>query len=113
MGEYLASIDWGRAVLVAIVAVGVGLAIRWFLVEFTDEVLGLLPFLRNGIVASILRRRPGTVPIAHWICDVCRSINDPTAARCYRGCRDRPEIVEPIPTGVPVEGSGGGRQPRG
>lgn len=91
VGAYLESIDWGGGLLVAAVAVTIALFVNWFLQASVEETLAVVPWLRSRI-ASVIRHRNGA-PIETWVCPTCRSVNDPAADYCYRGCGAREVLV--------------------
>ncbi len=94
--EYLASIDWIGAVVVAIVVIAIGLVVLRFGLAATSEVGTMLPGARDAASRRILDARTD-MPIGDWVCSVCRSVNTETATRCYRGCGSREEVARPTP----------------
>ena len=94
--EYLASIDWVAAVVVAAVLVGIGMVLLRFLLATTSEVGNMLPGAGGAAGKAILDAR-GDLPIDSWVCAVCRSVNTPHATHCYRGCGAREQLAEPLP----------------
>lgn len=86
--EYLASIDWAGAVLVAIGAIVVGLVILRVLIATTSEVGTMLPGAGEAAGKALLDARTD-MPVDSWVCSACRSVNTPTARFCYRGCGSR------------------------
>jgi hypothetical protein len=90
LGTYLGDIDWVGGLLVAAVAVTIAAIANWFLQASLDESLSVVPWLRSRIVSAI-RARSGA-PTETWICPTCRSVNDPAADFCYRGCGSREEL---------------------
>ncbi|HET7168731.1 MAG TPA: hypothetical protein VFI69_05970 [Candidatus Limnocylindrales bacterium] len=97
VGEYLASIDWAAAIVVAAVAVGVGLVLLRFLLATTSEVGSMLPGAGQAAGKAILDAR-GELPIDSWVCAVCRSVNTPQAEHCYRGCGRREDLARALPS---------------
>jgi hypothetical protein len=96
--EYLASIDWVGAIVVAVVVVAVGLVALRFLVAATSEVGTMLPGAVDATGRRLLDARTD-MPVDSWVCTVCRSVNTPTATRCYVGCGPREEVAQPLPGG--------------
>jgi hypothetical protein len=90
-GAYLNQIDWGLALLTAIVAVVVGLIVNRFLLAGTDEFIGLLPVLRSRLGLALLNRRKD-VRTEPWVCAQCRSVNAGVDEHCYKGCGPRDEL---------------------
>lgn len=97
VGEYLASIDWAAAVLVAAVAVAVGLVLLRFLLATTSEVGSMLPGAGQAAGKAILDAR-GDLPVDSWVCTGCRSVNMPQAEHCYRGCGKRDDLARALPS---------------
>lgn len=96
LGEYLASIDWVGAVLVAAVMVVIGLVLLRFLLATTSEVGQMLPGATRATGNALLDAR-GDLPVDSWVCVKCRSVNTPNAKLCYRGCGTRTELAQPLP----------------
>lgn len=94
--EYLASIDWLGAVIVAAVLVALGLVILRFLLATTAEVGHMLPGAGEAAGRALLDAR-GELPMGGWVCEVCRSVNTPAASHCYRGCGERSQVAERLP----------------
>jgi hypothetical protein len=92
--EYLARIDWLRAIVVGLAVGLVGLGINRFLQASADEIFGAIPFLNSSAANAVLRRRHD-LPTEPWVCTVCKSVNIPTASVCYRGCGARGEVGPP------------------
>jgi hypothetical protein len=92
--EYLARIDWLRAIVVGGVVVLIAFGVNRFLQATADEIIGAIPFLNSSAANALLRRRHG-LPTESWVCSVCRSVNIPTATVCYRGCGPRDEVGPP------------------
>ncbi|HEY7522072.1 MAG TPA: hypothetical protein VH720_00250 [Candidatus Limnocylindrales bacterium] len=92
MGTYLDNIDWGGGLLVGGVAILIGVIVNWFLQASLDETLSVVPWLRSRI-ATAIRNRDGA-PTIPWVCPTCRSVNDPAADFCYRGCGARIDLVD-------------------
>jgi hypothetical protein len=95
VGAYLESIDWGGGLLAGMAVVVAGLFINWFLQATIDETLTIVPWLRARIAYAIRFRRGA--PTLTWFCRTCRSLNDPAADFCYRGCGSRLEHDITIP----------------
>jgi hypothetical protein len=93
--DYLASIDWVGAVIVGTLLIAAGAIALRFLVASTSEVGSMLPGATDAASRRILDVRSG-VPVDSWICDTCRSVNIPTATRCYRGCGAKEEVGRPL-----------------
>lgn len=89
--EYLARIDWVRAIVVGLVVGLIGLGINRFLQASADEIFGAIPFLNSSALNAVLRRRRD-LPTEPWVCTACKSVNIPTATVCYRGCGPREEV---------------------
>jgi hypothetical protein len=108
-GEYLASIDWVAAVVVAAVLVGIGLVLLRFLLATTSEVGSMLPGAGSAAGKAILDARE--MPVDSWVCVVCRSVNTPNSTHCYRGCGAREQLAEPLPVdrSLVAAGKNGGR----
>jgi hypothetical protein len=100
VGTYLDAIDWGGGLLVGAVAVIVGIIVNWFLQSSVDETMSVVPWLRSRIALAI-RDRPGA-PTELWLCTTCRSLNDPAADFCYRGCGARIDQEFEIPVDEPT-----------
>lgn len=108
-GEYLASIDWGAAVLVAAALVVIAMLVLRFLLATGDEVRTALPGMTNAAGKAILDARTD-MPIDSWVCLTCRSVNTPTATVCYRGCGPRDTLGLPLhdgPASAPGRGQDG------
>jgi hypothetical protein len=95
--EYLASIDWVAAVVVAAVLVSIGTVLLRFLLATTSEVGNMLPGAGSAAGRAILDARD--MPVDSWVCAVCRSVNTPHATHCYRGCGAREQVEKPLPIG--------------
>jgi hypothetical protein len=108
--EYLASIDWVAAFVVAAVMVGVAMVVLRFLLATTSEVGSMLPGAGSAAGRTMLDVR-GDLPVDSWVCAVCRSINTPHATHCYRGCGEREELAQalPIDRSLVAEGKNGRR----
>jgi hypothetical protein len=104
--EYLARIDWLRAIVVGLAVGLIALGVNRFLQATADEIIGAIPFLNSSAANALLRRRRD-VPSEPWVCSVCRSVNIPTATVCYRGCGAREEIERSRPDGGPNAGGPG------
>jgi hypothetical protein len=109
--EYLASIDWIGAVIVAVVVIAIGLVVLRFGLAVSSEVGAMLPGARDAASRRILDARTD-MPIGDWVCSVCRSVNTETATRCYRGCGARDEIARPTAEEA-VSDAGGEIEPPG
>ena len=109
-GEYLASIDWVGAVVVAAVMVVIGLVALRFLLATTSEVGQMLPGATRATGQALLDAR-GDLPVDSWVCGKCRSVNTPNAKRCYRGCGTRDDLARPLPANPDAIATGhnGGR----
>ncbi len=94
--EYLASIDWGAAILVSVAAVLVGAVLLRFMLATTAEVGSMLPGAGQAAGKAVLDAR-GELPVDSWVCAACRSVNTPQATRCYRGCGTRDELARALP----------------
>jgi hypothetical protein len=107
--EYLASIDWVAAVVVAAVLVGIGLVLLRFMLATTSEVGSMLPGAGSAAGKAILDARE--MPVDSWVCVVCRSVNTPNSGHCYRGCGSREQLAEPLPVdrSLVAVGKNGGR----
>ena len=95
-GEYLQSLNLPLAIVVAAVLVVAGLALLRFLMATTSEVSRMVPGAGEAAGRAILDARG--LPPESWICTNCRSVNTPQASHCYRGCGDRADLAEPLPT---------------
>lgn len=104
-GEYLASIDWVGAVLVAAALVLVGLVALQFLLASTAEVGHMLPGAGRAASQAVLDAR-ADLPVDSWVCIVCRSVNTPNAKLCYRGCGNREDLAQPPPASADVLAAG-------
>ncbi len=93
---YLRSIDWVAAIAVAAGMVVVGLVALRVLTAATVEVGTMLPGALDAAGHAILDVRAG-LPADSWVCTACRSVNRPTARRCYRGCGVRDAIGRLLP----------------
>ena len=107
--QYLASINWLGAVIVAAVLVVIGLVLLRFLMASTSEVGNMLPGAGQAAGRAILDMRD--MPVDSWVCANCRSVNTPHATHCYRGCGLREDLAEPLPTdrSLIAEGANGRR----
>jgi hypothetical protein len=82
LAAYLDGIDFVGAVAAAVIAIVV-VAVALRLVVVVGPVLG---DLTNDARAILHRNRPPAPP---WLCATCRSLNEPFARFCYRGCGAR------------------------
>ena len=103
--EYLTSIDWGGAIVVAGVAVLVAIVLLRFLLATTSEVGSMLPGAGQAAGRAVLDAR-GDLPVDSWVCAACRSVNTPQATHCYRGCGTREELARALPVAREVIGEG-------
>lgn len=94
--EYLASIDWVGAFVAGVVIIIVGAVLLRFLMASTSEVGSMLPRATDAAGRKVLDARTD-VPVDSWVCEVCRSVNLPTATRCYRGCGARDVVGRVMP----------------
>jgi hypothetical protein len=101
VGTYLGGIDWVGGLLVAAVAVTIAATVNWFLQASVEESLSVVPWLRTRIVMAI-RHRSGA-PTETWMCPTCRSLNDPAADFCYRGCGSREELLDALGDDTVIE----------
>jgi hypothetical protein len=104
--DYIRSIDWVFAVVVAAVLVAVGLVLLRFLMATTSEVGHMIPGASSAAGKAILDARD--LPVDSWVCVNCRSVNTPQATHCYRGCGSREDLAEPLPTDRSIVAEGGG-----
>ena len=95
-GEYLLSLNIPLAIGVAAVLVVVGLVLLRFLMATTSEVGRMVPGAGEAAGRALLDARG--LPPESWICTNCRSVNTPQATHCYRGCGDRDDLAESLPT---------------
>jgi hypothetical protein len=110
-GGYLARINWGLAVLAAVVGVAVAAVARRFILAVAEDILRALP----GLADLLGRRAIGRLPesdAAPWFCAVCHSQNPPSAGACYRGCGARADRDRGTPRGEEPAGPSGGRSTR-
>ena len=107
--QYLASINWLGAVIVAAALVVIGLVLLRFLMASTSEVGNMLPGAGEAAGRALLDFRD--MPVDSWVCVNCRSVNTPHATHCYRGCGLREVLAEPLPTdrSLVAEGANGRR----
>jgi hypothetical protein len=96
VGGYLVSIDWLGAVVVAAVVVGIAMILLRFLMATSSEMGDMIPGAGRAAGKAILDSRE--MPVDSWVCAVCRSINTPHATHCYRGCGERGELAQALPT---------------
>ena len=107
--EYILGIDWAAAVAVGGLLVVVGLVLLRFLVASTSEVGHMIPGAGEAAGRALLDARD--LPANSWVCIRCRSVNTPQASHCYRGCGNRDDVAEPLPTdrSILAEGQNGRR----
>ena len=110
-GAYLATIDWGLAVLAAVVGVAVAAVTRRFILAVAEDILRALPGLGDRLGRRAIGRLPGSDD-APWFCAVCHSMNPPSGAACYRGCGARADRDGGTPEGEEPAGPSGGRSTR-
>lgn len=84
---YLARLDIGRAIVVAIIGIALALAVYLILQSALEDVLGALPILGARLARANRSRHRARGP--EWVCRDCHSINAPNAVWCYRGCGSR------------------------
>jgi hypothetical protein len=111
LGAYLAKVDWGLAVLAALVGMAVAAIVRRFILAVAEDILRVLPGLGDRLGRWAIGRPPGS-DAAPWFCAVCHSLNSPSAAACYRGCGTRADLDEGTPEGEEPAGPSGGRSTR-
>lgn len=92
-GEYLASIDWVAAIVAGVLLTAIGTVLYRFVAASTTEIGSMLPGAGRVTAEAILDARTG-LPVDSWVCPACRSINTPSASRCYHGCGQRPIAVD-------------------
>ncbi len=87
--RYLEHIDWLLAIATAAIAIAI-VAIAWRVLEpFGAQIVELGRGARLWVTRRVIDRRADTAGPS-WVCPDCHSINPPAAARCYRGCGERP-----------------------
>jgi hypothetical protein len=93
--EYIAGIDFGGAILVAVAIVAIAIVVSQFLLVSADDLLrNLLPGAGRLIGQS-------AIEVAHeqpdeaWFCRTCKSLNLAGTQSCYRGCGPRPAPADP------------------
>lgn len=111
VGTYLARIDWGLAVLAALVGMAVAAVVRRFILAVAEDILRALPGLADRLGRRAIGRLPGS-DAAPWFCAVCHSLNPPSAATCYRGCGTRVDRDGGAPEGEEPVGPSDGRSTR-
>ena len=95
-GQYLLSLNFPLAIVVAGVLVVVGLVLLRFLMATTSEMSRMVPGAGEAAGRALLDARG--LPPDSWICTRCRSVNTPQATHCYRGCGERGALAEALPT---------------
>ncbi len=109
--EYILGIDWAAAVAVGGLLVVIGLVLLRFLMASTSEVGHMIPGAGEAAGRALLDARD--LPENSWVCTRCRSVNTPQASHCYRGCGNRDDFAEPLPTDRSILAAGGnGRRTR-
>lgn len=100
-GQYITHIDWmggllaaGVAVLVVVLAVRVAGRASNVAGRASNGSVGLGGWLAHRTLAGLLSLR-SDVHDTPWICATCRSVNLPSASRCYRGCGRRADVELP------------------
>jgi hypothetical protein len=101
--DYLASINWGAALVVAAASVAVALVLLRVMTASTSEIGSMIPGATES-AARLLDARE--LPVDSWVCAACRSVNRPTATYCYRGCGTRDELARDLPVDPEAFGSG-------
>jgi hypothetical protein len=96
VGEYLLSLNLPFALAVGGILIVVGLVLLRFLMATTSEVGRMVPGAGEAAGRALLDSRD--LPPDSWVCTVCRSVNTPQAAHCYRGCGPREQLAEPLPS---------------
>jgi len=96
VGEYLLSLNLPMAIAVGAVLVVAGLVLLRFLMATTSEVGRMVPGAGEAAGRALLDARD--LPPDSWVCTNCRSVNTPQATHCYRGCGNRDDLAEPLPT---------------
>ncbi len=92
--DYLASIDWGAALVVGVASIAVGLVLLRFMTASTSEIGSMIPGATESAARMLDVRE---LPVESWVCAACRSVNRPTATHCYRGCGTRDELARDLP----------------
>jgi hypothetical protein len=100
--EYLASINWGAALVVGVASVAVGLVLLRFMTASTSEIGSMIPGATESAARMLDARE---LPVDSWVCAACRSVNRPTATYCYRGCGTRDELARDLPVDPDMLGS--------
>ena len=89
-------------VMIGVLWIALAVAIAVFVVAFLSKVLG--PVVRRiearalPVLTRRTRIRHGLPPDApRWACRACHSVNEPTAAACYRCGAAAPEAAQALP----------------
>ena len=86
-GQYLSRLDLIVAILLSVGGVLVAFGIYRFVQAALDDVLSALPQVGERLGEANRTRHRQFGP--EWVCVECRSINEPNAIWCYRGCGSR------------------------
>jgi hypothetical protein len=100
--EYLSHINFGGAVLLAVVAVMIAVAINQLIQVSADDLIrNLLPGAGRWLGVSALDMAHDD-PGEAWFCQTCKSLNLAGAQVCYRGCGPRPPVLITTTTDDPT-----------
>lgn len=110
-GAYLAQINWGLAVLAAVVGVAVAAVARRFILAVAEDILRALPGFGDRLGRRAIGRLPDSAA-SPWFCASCHSLNQPSATTCYRGCGARAAQDKGAPRGEEPASPSGGRSTR-
>ncbi len=86
-GQYLGRLDLIVAVLLAALGTLIVLGVYRFVQAALDDILAAIPHVGERLAEANRNRHRQSGP--EWVCAECRSINEPNAIWCYRGCGSR------------------------